>query len=109
MVKYTLLSNNDKTITQISELDRKMLRLLKNLYKRDDHFYKYESQMLTQGLFETLGDEEEQEEEEQERKKNKKKKNKKRKNKKKNKKRKNEEEEEEGRGAEELPEPPNKT
>ena len=67
MVKYTLLRNNDKTITQISELDRKMLRLLKNLYKENGHFYKYKSQMLSlQGLFETLGDEEEQEEEEQE-------------------------------------------
>ena len=64
--KFTLLSTNDKTITHISELDNKMLRLLNNLYKKDDHFYKYESQLLSlKGLFESLGDEEEEKEQEQ--------------------------------------------
>ena len=91
--KFTLLSNNDKTITHISELDNKMLTLLNNLYKKDDHFYKYDTQMLSlKGLFENIGNEEqeekeeEQEEEEQEEE--------------------EEEQEEEGKGAEELPEPP---
>ena len=102
--KYTLLSNNDKTITQISELDRKMLRLLKNLYKRDDHFYKYESQMLSlQGLFETLGDEEEQKEEEQEEEEQEEEEEEEEQE---EEEKEEQEEEEEQKGAEELPEPP---
>ena len=107
--KYTLLSNNDKTITHISELDNKMIKLLRMLYENDDHFYKYDEQLLSiKELFKTIvnqdeqpepeekveeleepekSDEEEEEEQEEEEKEE-------------------QEEEEEGKGAEELPEPP---
>jgi hypothetical protein len=64
--KYTLLSNNDKTITHISELDNKMIKLLRMLYENDDHFYKYDKQLLSlKELFKTIVNQDEQPEPEE--------------------------------------------
>ena len=53
--KYVLLTHNEKAILHISDLDNKLLGLLKFLFEKDDHLYKYDSQLLSlKGLFESV-------------------------------------------------------
>ena len=72
--KFVLLSHLDNVMINISDLDNKTLGLLKFLYEEYDHFYKYDSQLISlKELFKDVEipdilkeDEEDQEEEEEE-------------------------------------------
>ena len=76
--KFVLLSHLDNVMINIGDLDNKTLGLLKFLYEEDDHFYKYDSQLISlKELFKDLeipdilqedeeeGDQEEENEEEE--------------------------------------------
>lgn len=53
--KYSLLSHDEKAIIHIADLDNKVLGLLKFLYAKDDHLYKFDSQLLSlKGLFDSV-------------------------------------------------------